>query len=395
MAEALLGIELMQLSREMLAQFTKELGELALECVLNASAASVAGERHCGVKGGPIKHWGSQPGSVRMGAAKTRIAKPRLRNCETGREVAVPAYETLKRDPKAGARVLKAALRGVSSRDYKEVVAQSAEALGVSRSSISRQVVESSSERVKELMETALCARMLAVIIDGIRFAGHLVVGAIGVDEAGKKHVLGIALGATENAATVKSLLTNLRDRGLTKPALFVLDGAKALSSAVREVYGESSPIQRCRYHKRKNVVDRLPQRMAMYAYRKMSAAYNLGYPEGMKRMLEFAKELETTHPGAAASLREGIEETFTVSKLGLPPLLVQSLGTSNLLESVHSMIRTKTNRLKNMEEGADVERWAASAFLDVEGSMKTLNGHKDLWMLRAALDKETAQEAG
>jgi len=219
------------------------------------------------------------------------------------------------------------------------------------------------------------------------------VVGAIGISEDGKKHFLGLSTGSTENCATVKALLTNLRDRGLTQNALFVIDGAKALGSAIEEMFGRRSKVQRCRYHKSKNVIDRLPKRMARYVYGRMSAAYKLDAKEGMQRMQELAKELDATHPGAAASLREGLEETFTVNRLGLPPLLISSLGTSNLLESAHSRVRAKAGRLKNMERGKDVERWACSAFLDAEKTMRTLKGYKLLWMLRAALDEENAGE--
>jgi transposase-like protein len=236
---------------------------------------------------------------------------------------------------------------------------------------------------------------MLAVVIDGIRFAGHLVVGSIGIDEDGKKHFLGLAMGSTENASVVKDLLTNLRERGLGPKTLFVIDGAKALTSAVKEVFGKRAFIQRCRFHKMKNVIDKLPKRMVKYIWAKMSAAYKLGVKEGLKRMQELAKELDATHPGAAASLREGLEETFTVNKLGLSPLLISSLGTSNMLESAHSRIRDKTRRLKNEVSGSDVQRWAVSAFLDAQKTMKTLTGFKDLWMLRAHLDAETDEGQG
>lgn len=395
LAEALLSMEMMQHSREMLMKFTQELGTTILEIVLNASAASTAGSPHPGVRGGDIRHWGSQLGSVRVGPSKTKVKRPRLRDKSTGKEVKVPAYELLSKDPGAAKRVLHAALRGVSTRDYKEVVAGSAEAAGVSRSTVSRQLVEQSAAQVEQMLSQPLPRRMLAVVIDGIRFAGHLVVGSIGIDEDGKKHFLGLAMGSTENASVVKDLLTNLRERGLGPKTLFVIDGAKALTSAVKEVFGKRAFIQRCRFHKMKNVIDKLPKRMVKYIWAKMSAAYKLGVKEGLKRMQELAKELDATHPGAAASLREGLEETFTVNKLGLSPLLISSLGTSNMLESAHSRIRDKTRRLKNEVSGSDVQRWAVSAFLDAQKTMKTLTGFKDLWMLRAHLDAETDEGQG
>jgi len=392
LAEALEGIEFMQQSREMLLTFTQELGLMAIQAALNASASSIAGNPHPGVKGGEIRHWGSQSGSVRIGPAKTKVKRPRLRD-KSGKEVEVPAYELLKKDPKAAKRVLRAALRGVSCRDYKEVVAGSAEAVGVSRSTVSRQVIEQSAAEVEALLTKPLEARMLAVVVDGIRFAGHLVVGAVGIDESGKKHFLGLSLGSTENSATVKSLLSGLRDRGLLPNTLFIIDGAKALRSAIKEVFGEQALIQRCRQHKKVNVINRMSQRKAPYVYAKMAAAYKLPAKEGIQRLQELASELEITHPGAAVSLREGLEETFTVSRIGLSPLLISSLGTSNILESVNSLVREKTRKLKNAVNGADVQRWACSAFLDAERSMRTLKGYKDLWMLRAALDDLALQQ--
>lgn len=394
LGEALLGIELMQQSREMLLSFTQELGLIALHAALNASAASIAGSPHSGVKGGDIRHWGSQGGSVRIGPAKTKVKRPRLRGRD-GNEVKVPAYELLRKDPTRGKRILQAALRGVSTRDYKEVVAGSAEAAGVSRSTISRQIVEQSAAEVESFLNRPLPSRMLAVVIDGIRFGGHLVVGAVGVDETGKKHSLGLSMGSTENAATVKDLLVSLRERGLAARTLFVIDGAKALRSAIKEVFGDQALVQRCRQHKKVNVINRMSQQKAPYIYKKIAAAYKLPADEGVRRLLELAKELDVTHPGAAASLREGLEETFTVNRLGLSPLLAKSLGTSNINESVNSILRERTRRLKNAERGADVKRWVCSAFLDAEKSFHTLRGYKDLWMLRAVLDEQPFQEDG
>lgn len=395
LAEALLSMEMMHHSRQMLMQFTQDLGTSIIEIVLNASAISTAGSPHPGVECGDIGHWGSQEGSVKVGPSKTKVKRPRLRDKRAGKEVKVPAYELLRKDPDAAKRVLHAALRGVSTRDYKEVVTGSMEAAGVSRSTVSRQIIERSSAEVEQALNQPLPSRMLAVVIDGIRYSSHLLVGAIGIDEEGKKHFLGLSIGSTENASTVKDLLTNLRDRGLGPKTLFVIDGAKALTSAIKEVFGAGAFIQRCRFHKTKNVIDKLPKRMVKYIWAKMSAAYKLPPKEGMQRMLELAKELDVSHPGAAASLREGLEESFTVGRLGLPPLLVSSLGTSNMLECAHSRIRDKTRRLQNETRGSDVRRWAVSAFLDAQKTMRTLKGHKDLWMLRAQLDAQTAEGEG
>lgn len=391
--EVSISIELLHRSREMLEDFTQELGLIVIRAVLDASAQSVAGPPHAGKKGSGVGHWGSQDGFVKLGGRKVRLPHPRLRG--PAGEVAVPAYELLSRDPKAGERVVKAALKGVSTRNYKEVVDGSLSASGVSRSSVSREFVKQSAAKLEDLMNRPLAGRMLAVIIDGVRFGEHLVVGAIGVNEDGAKQVLGVSEGSTENTSTVKALLVGLKERGITPSTLFIVDGAKALRAGIEQVFGKDVPVQRCRFHKMKNVIDKLPKTKSGYVGAAMRAAYKLPEKEGMQRMLNLAKELELTHPGAAASLREGLEETFTVNRLGLPPLLRSSLGTTNLIENAHGSLKTALCRLKNKSKGTDILRWVCSAFLEAEKTMRTLKGHKDLWMLRAILDDNTQEQSG
>lgn len=388
-----LSIELLQQSRQMLVDFTQELGLTVIRAVLDASAMSVAGAPHPGKKGSGVRHWGSQDGYVKLGGHKIRLPHPRLRGPDG--EVEVPAYERLSRDPRSGARLTKAALKGVSSRNYKEVVTGSLDAVGVSKSSVSREFVKETAAKVEDLMNRPIQGRILAVIIDGVRFAGHLVVGAIGVNEMGTKQVLGVSEGSTENTAVVKTLLAGLKERGIVPRTLFVVDGAGALRAGIREVFGEQAPVQRCRFHKMKNVIDKLPKTKAGYVGAAMRAAYKLPHEEGIRRMKELAKEIEVTHPGAAASLREGLEETFTVNRIGLPPLLRSSLGTTNLIENAHGSLKTTLARFKNRSQGAHVVRWVCSAFLEAEKTMRTLKGHKDLWMLRAFLDEETQEMTG
>jgi transposase-like protein len=269
------------------------------------------------------------------------------------------------------------------------------DALGVSKSSVSREFVKETAGRVEDLMNRPIQGRILAAIVDGVRFGGHLVVGAVGVNERGAKQVLGVSEGSTENTSTVKALLVSLKERGITPKTLFVLDGAKALRSAVIEVFGSQAPVQRCRFHKMKNVIDKLPKTRAGYVGAAMRAAYKLPHEEGLRRMRELAREIDLTHPGAAASLREGLEETFTVNRLGLPALLRSSLGTTNLIENAHGSLRSALGRFKNRTQGSHVVRWVCAAFLEAEKNMRTLKGHKDLWMLRAVLDEESQEQTG
>ena len=191
-----------------------------------------------------------------------KVKRPRLRHKSEG-EVKVPAYEALRHDRGLGQHMLGALLRGISTREYREVLPQMAETVGVSRSSISRKAIEASVEQLQQLQERRWeKVEILVIYIDGQRFGEHHILSAVGVDAEGQKHILGIEAGATENAASVKRVLIRLRDQGLPtdRKYLFVIDGAKALRAAIEEVFGADQPVQRCRNHKLRNVLDELPR---------------------------------------------------------------------------------------------------------------------------------------
>src|SRR5215471_15529411 len=216
-----------------------EIGQQMLEHILLMSAEQVAGKRTPGKASGDIRHHGSQPGSVQLADRKIKVKRPRVRHKTEG-EVKIPAYEMLRQDRGLGQHMLGSLLRGISTREYAEVLPEMAETVGVSRSAISRKVVEASAEQLKQLQERRWeKVEILAIYIDGQRFADHHIISAVGVDVEGRKHILGIEPGATENAASVKRLLTHLRDHGLAtdRKYLFIIDGAKALRAAIEEVF--------------------------------------------------------------------------------------------------------------------------------------------------------------
>ena len=222
-----------------------EIGHRTLEQILVLSAEQVAGGRTPGKASGEIRYHGSQPGRVQLADRKVKVKRPRLRHKTEG-EVKIPAYEKLRQDRGLGQHLLGALLRGVSTREYAEVLPQMAETVGVSRSAISRQAVEASVEQLQQLQERRWeGVEILVIYIDGQRFAEHHVISAVGVDAEGQKHILGIEPGATENAAAVKRLLTRLREHGLPtdRQYLFVIDGAKALRAAIEKC---SAPSSRC-----------------------------------------------------------------------------------------------------------------------------------------------------
>ena len=282
-------------------------------------------------------------------------------------------------------------MRGVSTRNYEAVIPEMADTCGVSKSSVSREFVAASAEQLRALCERRFDDRDLLVIyIDGVQFGGHHVIVAIGVDSDGRKHVLGLAEGASENAVVVKGLLEDLVERGVDprRKRLFVIDGSKALRKAIDAVFGTDNLVQRCRNHKIENVVGHLPEELKDQVKSVMKAANKLDADEGIGKLKQQARWLETEHPSAAASLLEGIDEIFTINRLGLPPKLRRCLATTNIVESPTSGVRLRTRRVTNWKNGSMVLRWAAAAYLETEKSFRKIIGYQELWTLKAALDR-------
>jgi len=217
------------------------------------------------------------------------------------------------------------------------------------------------------------------------------VIGSIGVDTKGQKHVLGLVEGAGENSASVTSLLESLVDRGLDPDCkyLFVIDGSKALRAGINKVFGRRNPVQRCRNHKIKNVCDKLPEDLKEQVKSVMKGAFLLSEKEGMAKLTKQAEWLDAHYPGAAGSLLEGLDEMFTINRLGLSPELRRCLGTTNIIESPHSGVRIRTRRVNRWKGGKMVLRWAASAFLATEKNFRKIQGYKDLWILKAVLEEK------
>lgn len=391
-------VDLIEQSRMAVDELLEVLGRSTLEAVLRISAANVAGESHQGKRGGAVVRHGHQDGIVSLENRKMRICRPRLRKKwgGAGSEVSVPAYDVMRDDSRLGKTILDVMMRGVSTRNYAAILPNACECVGVSRSSVSREFVVSSEEECKRLLARRFDeVDILIIYIDGMVFAEHNVTAAVGVDASGYKHILGIAEGATENSAVATALLEGIAERGVAPGVkrLFVIDGSKALRKAIDAVYGSENPVQRCRNHKVKNVVDHLPNELKDQAKAAMKAAFKLSEEDGMKRLETLASWFEREHPGAAASLREGLSEMFTINRLGLPPSLRRSLGTTNIIESPNSGVRMKTRRVSNWQGGSMVLRWAASGFLATEKNFRRIMGYSDLWILAAALDRRVDQE--
>ncbi len=323
---------------------------------------------------------------------QVKVKRPRLRHKRQG-EVSVPAYAALQNNGATAERMMGALLRGVSTRQYEEVLPEMASTVGVSKSAISRQAIEGSAEQLRQLRERRWDkVDLLVLYIDGQRFGAHHVISAVGIDREGVKHILGIELGATENAAAVKSLFTRLRDQGLPtdRKYLFVIDGAKALRAGIEEVFGAEQAVQRCRNHKMRNVLEELPREQHAQALNVMRAAWKLtDADQGVKKLEQLARFLEHDHESAARSLREGMAEMFTVQRLKLPPSLYQCLGTTNLIESPQSGVQKRTNNVTRWRDADMVERWVASAWLLTEKHFRKVVGFRDFWTASVILGRE------
>ena len=385
-------VELIEQSKLAVDELIDVLGRASVEAVLRLSAEGIAGPPHPGKKGGAVGWHGGEMGTVALAERKLRVRRPRLRQKQRGKgsEVPLPAYEAMQRDGKLGSRMLEILLRGVSTRQYRHVLPKMAETVGVAKSSVSAEAIEASEEELQKLCERRWGqVELLVIYLDGIVFGAHHVLAAVGVDVGGNKHVLGIAEGASENQVVAQGLLERLVEHGLNpkRRYLFVIDGSKALRAAINAVFGAENPVQRCRHHKVENVMGYLPEHLKEQTKAALRAAFRLSVTEGMARLEKQAQWLEREHPDAAASLREGLEEMFTVNRLGLSPALMRCLSSTNIIESPHSGVRLRTRRICRWRDGRMVLRWAAAAFLITEKSFRKIQGYRDLWILKAVLN--------
>lgn len=387
-------LELIEHSKSALNGLVESAGRVMIEALLDVSAAQIAGPKQQGKRrSGLVRWYGRQPGRVCLSERKIAVQRPRLRSGEGG-EVPIPAYESLSSDERLRERMLELLMRGVSTRHYEGVLPEMAESLGVSKSEVSREAIQESTEQLRSLCERSFKElELLVIYLDGIAYGHYQVIAAVGVDEGGSKHVLGIREGATENSTVVGELLRDLVARGVdpNKRYLFVIDGSKALRKGIDEVFGANQPVQRCRNHKVRNVVGYLPEDLQPQVRSVIKAAYKLGDKQGRAKIEKQARWLEKEYPSAAASLLEGLDEMFTINRLGLTPSLMRCLGTTNLIDSSHSGMRLKTGRVTRWRNGQMVMRWAAASLLATEKHYRKIQGYEDLWILKAALGPTVA----
>jgi putative transposase len=337
---------------------------------------------------------------VTLGGRRVGVQRPRVRAADGSGELPVAAYELFSGTEILGRLALERMLGGLSTRRYpvglEPVGAQVAQtATGTSKSAVSRRFVAMTHTALAELLAADLSGLDLAcLLIDGVHFGEHTCVVALGISIDGTKHPLALVEGATENATLARELLVGLRERGLevTRPILCVVDGAKALRRAILDVF-DHPVIARCQQHKIRNVRDKLPERLGGPVEHRMRTAWHAASALDAQAQLEaLARELDKTHPGAAASLREGLAETLTVLQLGVPPTLARTLRSTNTIESMISICRDHAGNVKRWQDGQMALRWCAAGMVEAGKQFRRVNGYLHLPALRTALEAEVAR---
>jgi putative transposase len=343
---------------------------------------------------------GTGEGSVTVGGRRVGVTRPRVRAAGGSGELHLPSYDLFSSTEILTSMAMEKMLAGLSSRRYGHGLEPAGQAVeeatvSTSKSAVSRRFVAATETALGQLMSRRLGDLDLAVfMVDGVRFGEHTCVVALGIGIDGVKHPLAIEEGSTENATLVTGLITGLRERGLdvTRPILAVIDGSKALSRAVKDVF-EKPLIHRCQQHKIRNVRDRLPDKLRTVVERRMREAYHAGSAVEAEALLTaLARELDRAHPGAAASLREGMAETLTILRLGVPPTLARTLHSTNPIESMIEICREHSRNVKRWRDGQMALRWCAAGMLEAGHQFRRVNGHMHLPKLRAALNAHFAE---
>jgi transposase-like protein len=381
--------EIVGLLQQGVGHLLREAGLALMSLVMEEEVRHLAGERHEQRPDRRAHRWGKEDGYCVVDGQKVPLKRTRLRTKDK-REQRLGSYEMFQRSGPLEDSVWDKMMRGLSTRNYGAVVKEFSEAYGIEKSAVSENFIEASREKVKQLMERPLGElRLCALLIDGTPFKDRQMIVALGIGCDGRKTVLGLREGATENAAVVSALLSELVERGLdfSIPRLYILDGGKALSAAVRRHAGEAAFIQRCQVHKKRNVLDHLPEEHKAGVRRKLQNAYAMvDYAEAGRALERLHRELMDLNPSAARSLEEGMEETLTVHKLGVPDQLRRTLACTNVIESAFSIVETVCRNVKRWRDGDQIERWVGSGLLVAERQFRKVIGYRQIPLLLSVM---------
>lgn len=341
---------------------------------------------------------GSEAGTVTLGGRRLAVRRPHVRSADGEVELPIATYEVASATDLLAEGILARMLAGLSTRRYGaglEPVGREIEerAVGTSHAAISRRFVSATAERLAELLGRRLDdRRYLVIMLDGWHMGEHLLVGALGIDSEGRKVPLGVTEGTTENSAVVSALLADLRDRGLDVPqgVLFVVDGGSAIGAAIRSFFGRSVEVHRCHRHKERNVLEHLPEIERPLVQRRLRAAWVEPDPDKAKAALEaLARSLAHSRPGAAASIREGLPDTLTLTRLGIGGSLRRTPESTNPMESTVDIIKDHCHRVKRWESGEMALRWSAAGMLAAQAQFRRVAGYRELPILAAAPKRE------
>jgi putative transposase len=376
--------------RQGVGELIRQAGLQMIELLMEEEVRKLAGERSQPQPERTVNRWGKERGYCVVMGQKVPIERPRVRTTED-QEVRLGSYELFHRGEPLSETVWEKLMLGLSTRKYGQAVREFSEAYGLEKSAVSEHFIEASRAKLQDLMERRLDKlRLCALLIDATPFEGQQMVVALGIGQDGRKTILGIRQGATENATVVGELLGDLLNRGLdfSTPRLYVLDGGKALHAAVKKYAGESAPIQRCQVHKRRNVLDHLTDEQKPAVAKKLNAGYALeDYAAAKQALNGLHRELMDLNPSAARSLGEGLEKTLTVHRLHVPLQLRLTLASTNVIESAFSIVERVCLNVKRWHAGDQRERWVGSGLLVAEKQFRRVKGHKQIPLLLRELE--------
>jgi putative transposase len=383
---------------DLLVDTRAELFELAiasglrvLTTMLEEDRTAICGARYAHQSSRVASRAGTVPSEVVLGGRKVAIRRPRVR--ANGEEVPLPTFHTMADEDPLNRRVVEQMLVGVATRQYArslEPIPSTVASRGTSKSTVSRRFVAKTRAQLETWQSAPLeSLDLIGLVLDGVHVGEHCLIVALGIAADGQKHALGLWEGSTENATLCQSLLANLQSRGLRtdRSLLVIVDGSRALRKAVRDTFGDLALVQRCQVHKLRNILDHLPDRQRTWVKAILQRAYRSADVATARRLLlDLARRLETEHPSAAESVREGLDETLTVVSLGLPETLRRSLVTTNAAESLISRTRQVKRNVKRWRGGQMVVRWVAAGVLEAVKGFRRLKGCKAMPQLVTAL---------
>jgi transposase-like protein len=382
-----------------LLAFVHQMGMLALQELFTFEAAAIAGPKGKHVEGRTHHHWGTAKTVLPFGGRNVVVDRPRVRRTgKGGKEIPLPSVEEFRAADPLSERVAEQIVLGVSTRGYDRSIEPAPEATtsrGTSKSSASRALIDKTTEKLTAFLDRRLeDVNMIAMFIDGIEVAKKSVIIALGVTTEGTKVPLGLWIGSTENAVVATELLQNLVERGLRVdgPLLFVIDGGKGIRKALRDVFGDRAVVQRCQVHKMRNVLDHVPEARRNYVRRQMREAYKSKSMQVAKKLLlQLASWLESNgEDSAAASLREGLDESLTVLRFNLPQALLRTFSTTNAIENMNGTLRRISRNVKRWQGESMIRRWMALGISEAQSKFRRVKGHEQMSKLVAALRPNT-----